>query len=88
MWIYDLDTLKFLEVNAAALNHYGYTREEFLKLNVKDIRPKEDIPAAFKSIMAASIEPIRKAGTWRHKKKNGELIYVNIITHDIDFEEP
>ena len=45
MWVYDLETLRFLAVNAAAVRHYGYTREEFLALTIKDIRPPEDIPA-------------------------------------------
>ncbi|MCX6221188.1 MAG: PAS domain S-box protein [Bacteroidia bacterium] len=45
MWIYDLETLAFLEVNQVAINHYGYSKEEFLSMTIKDIRPAEDIPA-------------------------------------------
>ncbi len=43
LWVYDLNTLRFLAVNEAAVNHYGYTREAFLKMTIKDIRPPEDI---------------------------------------------
>src|SRR5690606_40607456 len=42
MWVYDIETLKFLDVNDAAVQHYGYSREEFLSLTINDIRPKED----------------------------------------------
>jgi len=43
-WIFDIETLQFLLVNDAACEHYGYTREEFLSMTIKDIRPIEDIP--------------------------------------------
>src|SRR5438093_10652785 len=45
MWVYDLDSLAFLAVNDAAVDHYGYTRTEFLRLTIKDIRPPEDVAA-------------------------------------------
>ena len=85
MWIYDLDTLAFLEVNDAAIHHYNYTREEFLSMTLKDIRPKEDIDELLKDV-----ELTRKlynpAGEWRHLKKNGEIIHVEIISHEITYE--
>ena len=43
MWIYDLETLRFLEVNEAAVKHYGYSRAEFLRMRLSDIHPKEDV---------------------------------------------
>src|SRR5262249_34365906 len=45
MWVYDLETLAFLEVNQAAVAHYGYRRSEFLEMRITDIRPPEDVPA-------------------------------------------
>ena len=45
MWVWDMETLAFLEVNEAAVNHYGYSREEFLAMRVTDIRPEEDVPS-------------------------------------------
>lgn len=85
MWIYDLETLAFLEVNDAAVNHYGYSHEEFLNMNLKDIRPVEDIP-----FLLEDIEKTRRtlniAGNWRHIKKNGELIFVEICSHTINYK--
>ena len=43
MWVYDSETLGFLAVNDAAVRHYGYTRQEFLGMTIKDIRPPEDV---------------------------------------------
>ncbi|MEI9962240.1 MAG: PAS domain-containing protein [Limisphaerales bacterium] len=41
MWVFDLETLAFLEVNESAIQHYGYSREEFLAMTIRDIRPPE-----------------------------------------------
>ncbi len=82
MWVCDMETLGFLEVNDAAVNHYQYTREEFLSMTLKDIRPAEDIPRLLES--AASIEnTVNEAGVWRHLKKDGSLIDVEIVTHTL-----
>ncbi len=85
MWIYDLETLVFLEVNDSAILHYGYSREEFLKMNLKDIRPKEDIEALLKDVQATS-KSLNSAGEWRHLKKNGEIMDVEIYSHSITFK--
>ena len=85
MWIYDLSTLRFLEVNDAAVLQYGYSRDEFLSMTIKDIRPAEDINDLVKDI-SNTADDLNKAGVWRHKKKNGEIIYVEIISHTINFE--
>ena len=53
MWVLDVETLAFTEVNDAAVAHYGYSREEFLKMTVKDIRPPEDIPAVLAKLSNA-----------------------------------
>ncbi|HEX7503365.1 MAG TPA: PAS domain S-box protein, partial [Acidobacteriota bacterium] len=84
MWIYDLDTLAFLEINTAAIQHYGYTREEFLSMTLKDIRPQEDIPALLKDVETTR-RTLNPAGEWRHLKKNGEIINVEILSHSITF---
>ena len=44
MWVYDRLSMKFLDVNKAALREYGYSRDEFLSLNIFDIRPENDVP--------------------------------------------
>ncbi|NTW26100.1 MAG: PAS domain S-box protein, partial [Lentimicrobium sp.] len=84
MWFYDIDSLAFLEVNQAAISHYGYSQAEFLSMTLRDIRPQEDIPALIQDVADTS-EAYNTAGVWRHKKKNGELIFVEIISHEVIF---
>lgn len=84
-WVYDAETLAFLAVNDAAVQHYGYSREEFLVMTIRDIRPPEDIPASIKSGTFTSDEP-HAAGVWHHLKKSGELILADIYASAIQFE--
>jgi len=79
MYIYDVETLAFLEVNQAAIDQYGYSKEEFLGMSLKDIRPPEDIPALLLDVQNKN-EKFKPAGIWRHTKKNGEIIFVDITT--------
>ncbi|HEX4958756.1 MAG TPA: PAS domain S-box protein, partial [Lacibacter sp.] len=81
MWLYSVKTLRYIEVNEAAVKHYGYTREEFLKMTIKDIRPVEDV-AKLTDITSDDYRGVYHVGQWRHLKKNGELIIAEIITHD------
>ncbi len=85
MWVYNIETLKILEVNNVAVNNYGYTREEFLNMTLKDIRPEEDIHKLIEDVKVTK-SIYNNAGEWRHKKKNGEIIDVEIISHKIDFD--
>ncbi|MEO6284603.1 MAG: PAS domain-containing protein [Dyadobacter sp.] len=79
MWVYDVESYRILDVNEAAIRHYGYTKEEFLILTIKDLRPEKDIP-----IITAAVEIVKKherlftSGVYRHQKKNGEIIQVRI----------
>jgi hypothetical protein len=86
MWVYDLETLNFMAVNDAAIAHYGYNKDEFLAMTIKDIRPPEDIPALLYSV---SNPPTAdgKQGIWRHCKKDGTMIEVELTTHELSFEE-
>jgi PAS domain S-box-containing protein len=84
MWVYDLETLRFLTVNDAAVRHYGYAREEFLSLTIKDIRPPEDVPRLLANV-AGVTEGIDDAGVWRHLKKDGSVIHVEITSHTVAF---
>lgn len=86
MWVYDLETLAFLDVNEAATLHYGYTRQEFLAMTIRDIRPPEDIPALLESVGQVPLG-IEKAGTWRHRLRNGALIDVEITSHVVTFDD-
>ena len=82
MYVYDLRTLKFLAVNEAALKRYGYTRKEFLRMTAKDIRPAEDVPAFLKAY-GKGAKGISDKGTWRHVKKDGTRLDVEITTANI-----
>jgi two-component system cell cycle sensor histidine kinase/response regulator CckA len=61
----DQETLRFLEVNNAAINDYGYSKEEFLSMTIADIRPKEDVQALNEHIDSTR-QKYNKAGVWRH----------------------
>lgn len=84
MYIFDVETLDFLEVNNAALRQYGYTREEFLTLNARDIRPPSELGQFINDIHSMRGK-VNYAGDWTHKRKNGELITVNVISHPFEF---
>ncbi len=84
MWVYDRETLAFLTINQAAIVHYGYSQEEFLSMTIKDIRPASDIPMLEHQVYRARPE-LLNCGYWKHRKKNGAIIDVEIITHDLIF---
>lgn len=85
MWVYDVETLAFLEVNAAAIRLYGYTRDEFLRMRITEIRPPEDVPALMQNIAERrdALTPITK---WRHRIRTGSEIDVEITSHTLTFE--
>ena len=76
-WVYDNETLRFLEVNEAAVRRYGYTRAEFLGMTIADIRPTEDVESLRKDVSKNTLE-YRKRRGWRHRLKSGELITVDV----------
>jgi two-component system, cell cycle sensor histidine kinase and response regulator CckA len=84
MWVYDLKTLFFLEVNAAAVAHYGYSRDEFLGMRLTDIRPQEDVPRLLEEISRVSVG-FQRSGDWSHLLKDGRLIDVEIVSHTLVF---
>jgi len=85
MWVFERKTLKFLAVNEAASQHYGYSSQEFLTMTIADIRPKEDIPRLLEST-ARPTTGLQEATIWRHQKKDGTVIDVEIIGHDLTFQ--
>ena len=84
MWVFDDETLAFLAVNDAACQHYGYTREEFLAMTMGDIRPPEDLPLV-RGSLERDESKFRRAGIWRHRRKNGTLMEVEIASHAMQF---
>lgn len=83
MWTYDPDTLAFTSANQEAIRQYGYTRDEFMQMTLKDIRPQEDIPALLTDVQ--SRPSTRKI--WKHKKKDGSLIDVEVIANSIYLDQ-
>lgn len=83
-FIYDYETLQFLEVNESAVKHYGYTVEEFLKMTIRDIRPQEDLEKLQKDIELIKAGKESPYKTWKHIKKNGEIIIVEVMGHPIE----
>jgi PAS domain S-box-containing protein len=85
MWVFDVETLRFLAVNDTAVQSYGYTRREFLHMTLADIRPPEDIPALIEDV-ARPIGRYRPRGVWRHTRKDGTLMDVEITGHALAFD--
>ena len=78
-WVYDVGTLQFMEVNRAACDHYGYTRQEFLAMQITDIRPVEDIPRLLSEVERKVRDTqAAESSAWTHRKKDGTLINVEI----------
>ena len=89
MWVYDLDTLSFLAVNDAAIRRYGYTRDEFLAMTIADIRPREDVPHLLERVAELRAgdgsSGLSSEEGWRHRKKDGSIIDVEITSHSTVF---
>ena len=83
-WVFDLETLRFLAVNDAAVESYGYSREAFLAMTVADIRPPEDV-AALQDAVRRAVREHPSGGTWRHRKKDGTIIEVEITPHKLTY---
>ncbi len=83
MMIYDVVTLRFIDVNAAALREYGYTRDEFLERTIRDIRPPADVKQFLQ--MLRQVEGAGFRGRWRHLRKDGSLLFVLIHSTPIMF---
>jgi PAS domain S-box-containing protein len=86
MFLYDVETLGYIEVNDAAVARYGYSREEFLRMTVLDIRPAED-QERLRAALRILGEGVQHLGDWRHRLKDGRLIDVEILTETMEVEE-
>lgn len=87
MWIFDNDSQHLLAVNNAAIKNYGYSREEFLKLKIKDIRHKDENEQLHNILNSLEENSdVLDAGIWRHRKKSGEEFFVHIFFQRTKFE--
>jgi two-component system cell cycle sensor histidine kinase/response regulator CckA len=84
MYVCDRETLRFLEVNAAALKQYGYSRDEFLGMKTTDIRPPEERERLLK-VLQETTTTLTSHGYWFHRRKNGEIFEVEVTTQGIEF---
>ena len=83
-WVFDRETLRFLAVNAAAVRKYGYSREEFQAMTLKDIRPPEDVPALLETVRALG-NGNESSGAWRHRLKDGTVIETENTSYALTF---
>ncbi|HET6726177.1 MAG TPA: EAL domain-containing protein [Gammaproteobacteria bacterium] len=90
MWLYALDTLKFLKVNPAAVAKYGFTNDEFLSMTIVDLRPPDEVDRLRSYIKTQRKRPNNQKKTesryWRHLLKNGDVIWVDIYTQIFNYE--
>lgn len=84
-WIYETETLKFLHVNDAAVELYGYSVEEFLDMTIADIRPSEEIPKLILTCTAGDEQRNYFPCMFHHRKKNGDVISVDVHSNPIVF---
>jgi PAS domain S-box-containing protein/diguanylate cyclase (GGDEF)-like protein len=85
MWVYDPVTLRFVVVNDAAVARYGFSREEFLAMTIRDIRPESQVVRVLERV-AKRLPRMSKPEIWQHRTKSGELIDVEIASHDLVME--
>jgi PAS domain S-box-containing protein len=82
VWVYDSSTLAFLDVNHSAVERYGFSRQEFLSMTIKNIRPQQDMPALLENLAKTPTTP-QMAGIWSHRKKDGTTIDAEIASHPL-----
>lgn len=87
MWVFDVETLRFLEVNEAAVARYGYSRDAFLQMTILDIRPPEDAERVRSSVQGSRgrQDVDGDGGPWRHLTRDGRLRFMDIRSHDLIF---
>ena len=85
MWVLDRDTRAFLEVNNAAVEQYGYSREEFLALTLDDLRPDSEKQRLRDRVREGSPAGRERVGTRMHLRKNGTLVAVDVTTQNLNY---
>ena len=85
MWVFDRETLAFLDVNDAAVQQYGYSRDEFLSMAIREIRPPEDVPELLRQTPVPRPQGQSTAERWRHQAKNGAIFPVTITSWELTF---
>jgi PAS domain S-box-containing protein len=85
IWAFDRETLRFVDVNEAAIAAYGYSRAEFAAMRVTDVRPPEDVQS-FLATLDVPRPRRRSAGEWRHRLRDGRIIDVSVTALDLELD--
>lgn len=85
MWVFDIDTLAFLEVNDAAARHYGYSRDEFLAMTIMDILPPEDAPGLHHGLERTGAQR-GDVALAQHQRKDGAIVDMELISHEMELK--
>jgi two-component system cell cycle sensor histidine kinase/response regulator CckA len=83
-WVMDRESLKFLEVNEAAVRQYGYSLNEFKNMTVLDFRPEEERAKYLDQLRHIPHEGLYH-GHWKHRKKDGKIIQVETVSHELEY---
>lgn len=85
MWVFDRESLRFLEVNRAAVEHYGYSRERFLQMTIRDIRPRDEVARLERHLEGVSATG-QRTGVWQHLRADGSVIDVEIVSDVLEID--
>jgi len=84
VYVFDRETLQFLEVNDACLKSYGYSRDELLKMKIIDLRPQEEIPR-MRQTLAQSGPMSVLSSPFKHRVRDGRILDMEVSTHSCEF---
>ncbi len=85
-WVYDVNTLQFLDINEAAIHHYGFSKKEFLKMSIRDIRPKSQLHQLEEIIKTNEGISLFRQSAAIHQTKSGEIKHVKIESNSLIFK--
>jgi len=85
LFLYEVNSLDIIDVNQTAIAHYGFSKHEFLKMKITDLRTKEEAEKLLNYLKNRNARGFYKAGIWEHKKKDGQLISVEVTSHEFDY---
>src|SRR5918994_7053122 len=83
MWVFDVETLAFLEVNDAAVRQYGYARNELLGMTIMDILPPEDAPGLHRGLERSSMQR-GDVALAQHQRKDGTIVDMELVSHEME----
>ncbi len=85
VFVFDLETLRILDINPSAVHHYGYCREELLSMTMLDIRPVEEHDR-FLATLDELPDDTRSVGIWKHRKKDGTIFDVDVTSYGLELD--